>query len=125
MNKGDIVLARACVYTKGAPYGHLEVVFSPKTTDRNGKELSGNPRPLVRKAFDKPILGLVIGETIRISGVYTMGHNWGDFESNPGSLWNPVYHKVILIEPLRSNRWTIPLACLEEDLEYSTTQNIE
>ena len=120
MKKGDIILAKAFVFTKEFHYGQREIVYTPKTTKRNGDEIGGTLRPLCRIAFDKPKRGLVVGRTVRISGVYTIGHSWNYEERNPGDLWNPVYHKVILVEPIDSERWTAPIACLEEDLSLES-----
>lgn len=121
--KGDVVKVLATVYTKDPTSRQqtwkAKVVYRPDPCQsRYGKR--PEPRPLMRIAEDKPWLGVVVGYSVRISGVLLRGDGW----DNPGSLVNDKRHPVIMVEPVDTERWTDPTPCLESDLEIvkSVTQ---
>jgi len=128
MKKGDKVLVRAIVENPlgmiiypgfsitqrmGKP-GKLRVIHTPPFASEDGEERT---RSLWRFEFDEPWLGLVTGYSLRQTGV-VVGAGF-----DPGSGWTEPYlltdkyHRVVMVQPLRAQRWFRPSACLEEDLE--------
>jgi|SRR3989304_9783891 len=112
--KGDKVLVRAIVETKGE---HLsaDINWSKEIVLReiSKSEDYSIPRPFIKCILNRPFLGLVVGWSTRISGLYRIG----DGGENPGDIVNPFTHRVLLVCPMTSERWQLPIACLEEDLD--------
>ncbi len=122
MQKGDIVLVTKSVFTKDKTHRQLKeekVEILDDTDDDFRRGIFS--RPLRYIVHQKPFEGLVVGWSIRISGIHHVGidnsgiFDGGDFE--PGFIDNAVYHKVIMVQPLDTERWIKPIPCLEEDLE--------
>lgn len=118
LSKGTKVRVHKSVYTKQR--NKLQP-FELHENDWYGENLTNietsgytKPRDLRRVTHDKPIEGIVVGWSTRISGKYLPGSNWG----SPGGLYDTTHHTVIMVQPTNTSRWIKdPLACLEEDLE--------
>ncbi|NIQ88653.1 MAG: hypothetical protein GWN93_06060 [Deltaproteobacteria bacterium] len=79
----------------------------------------GSPqRNLWKYDYPQPWRGIVVGWSTRQTGkVYPAGGDMYDYE--PGYLQVDMTFTVIMVQPLDTNRWVRPIACLEEDLDVS------
>jgi len=113
MHKGDVVKVVACVeMTYGMQGIEHQILHMPPGNQ------SGNLRYLVRIVEKESWTGMVIGYTFRFTGYREAGHAWDWDEMEPSRLTPDKSHKVWLVEPVgKSDRWTEPVTCLEEDLE--------
>ena len=114
--KGDRVIVKAEVYTKSARnigWGKSEVAVEVK---HSGK---GIPREMRRVILDNPFEGMVVGHSVRITGLYFRGGGRDD----PGEIADEKWNKVVMVIPLGTDRWINPVACLEDDLELLTRPN--
>lgn len=123
LNKGDDVIVHAIAFTKQRPlhiYGEEEIVREVPAKCKNHCD---SARPLVKVKVD-PFNAIVIGYTFRISGTYHMGYNdpegFLDLDEDApvernGWIEDAVWHKVLLVEPTNSQRWTAPFTALPED----------
>lgn len=108
--KGDKVLVRATVYTKEGMrrWGYSEVVYEPQRSDSRGY-----PRCLNRVQDDEPWIGVVVGCSVRKTGIHFPGSGYDD----PGELRDEKNHPVVMVIPTHTSQWIRPYACLESDLE--------
>lgn len=111
MNKGDIVKAKACVWTKYLKYPirEAEIFGELKHIPKGG----GLVKCLIRFQYGGPIVGVVEGYSYRATGWY----GYEDMDC-PAHLMEDKRHKVVRVQPLDgTSRYYEPLVCLEEDLE--------
>ena len=110
LKKGDRVIVRAEVYTKSARnigWGNNEIVVKVEWSGQ------GYPREMHRVILNNPFEGIVVGQSVRITGEYIRGSGRDD----PGEIRGEKRHKVIMVIPLHTQQYIHPVACLEQDLE--------
>lgn len=141
--KGDLVHVTGVAYTKDAPWyaqhgvngvgedgrwmpGTIFVREVLDVKEKSTGRVIGYGRPLV--VFPANFDGIVVGWTTRRSGVVYPAHPgqghtaWGYDEGTPGSLENIQVHKVWMVEPIDTDRWSPPAAVLPEYMEISKVQ---
>jgi len=113
--KGDVVVVKATVSTEYRDRMHR----SPGCLQMMRLTLVHVPpydrevlKCLVKRPFRRPQKGMVVGYTVRATGHYVGRVD----EDDISYLIEDKRHKVIVVEPLRSQRWAPPWICLEEDL---------
>jgi hypothetical protein len=83
---------------------------------------------LYRVFFHSPIVGIVVGESYRATGIYHPSEMEEDFAGHiwwtEPSLDEDKRHKVIMVQPTHTNRWLQPYPCLEEDLVLLVAEEI-
>ena len=67
---------------------------------------------LLKRSFHRPQKGMVVGHTVRATGHY----EGVPYPDDAPYLSEDKRHRVVVVESLRSQRWTPPWICLEEDL---------
>ena len=116
LNKGDRVLVRAVVYSKWPRDGGY------RYWDNQGEDYCvpetpltrfGELRPLIRVPSKETWEGVVVGCSVRKTGVYVKGYGW----DNPGELREEKNHPVVMVISVETQKWINPYACLEKDLE--------
>lgn len=119
--KGTHVLVHATVHTKNRHYlpsrfmdDWMHPVILRKVELDPRIQIGGKsyPRNFV-KVHCEVWEGVVVGWSTRISGEHVPGYDW----DNPGELRQAQTHKVLMVIPLYTQRWTPPYACIPEDLE--------
>ncbi|MEA1999422.1 MAG: hypothetical protein U9N61_08900 [Euryarchaeota archaeon] len=112
--KGDIVNIDAVVRSGYDQYRGETVIAG---TDEDGY------RKLFRRVHETKNC-MVVGVSHRVTGKHTTtceGPPWD--EATIGYLFNSKSHRVILVEPLHTNRWITPYACLESDVVHVAEAN--
>jgi len=104
--KGDVVRAKAFVWTTKVKYGQRgTLIHEPET--------GTHKRYLFRR--ETLFEGMVVGYSFRQTGeIHPSSGSWDDYD--PGYLHADNYHFVYLVEPINNERWLEPYACLPEDL---------
>ena len=135
MKKGMVVVVKAAVFgsTEALP-GAIEVKEHARgivnlecdqvlgTLTKFHKARFGNrKRNLWRYEYAEPWLGMVTGWAIRMTGESVSSGYEGDsldgtYDFVSGHLASDKSHKVVMVQPLHTDRWLRPVACLEEDL---------
>ena len=113
--KGDVVAVKATVSTQYCDGMHR----SPGYLQMMNSTLVHVPpydrevlKCLIKRPLRRPQKGMVMGYTARATGHYVGRVD----EDDISYLIEDKRHKVIVVEPLRSQRWAPPWICLEEDL---------
>lgn len=119
--KGDTVKVTGLVVTKEIPvWASSRMIYTSERSLRyHTKQVPDHRsdlRDFLHYDLKEPITGVVVGWSTRISGIYYPGKSSWD-EYDPGDIRDTQVHKVIMIEPLTTEQWIKPLACIEEDLE--------
>ena len=119
VKKGDVVLVRAVISTKNDPKPYSanwpgEIIHQPDDEIKSGYH-NRQKRVMRRHTLINPMECLVVGRSTRITGMYHMGI--GSYDNfDPGYLYNTTTHKVIIVQPMDTQRYIKPYACLEEDI---------
>lgn len=109
MKKGDLVRVKAQVVTRFPNiWTGGTLVHEPKRGQATSKKC------LYRLDFE-PWTGMIVGKSYLATGLYEQAGDYWD--GNYASLKEDKRHAVWLVEPIDSNRWVKPFACLEVDLE--------
>jgi hypothetical protein len=112
--KGDRVIVKASVYTKDKVSAQIRPCEFPHETVVDVEtKWGGVARPLRRMVYKESFEGIVVGWAIRKTGEHRYGSGYDD----PGCLFQEKNHKVIMVQPMDTQRWVKPIPCLEEDLE--------
>lgn len=137
--KGDIVLVSASVYTKkpetsqfppDSGYKTARIIKWPEVPEEQKdwylkKKMRRNAEDrFMRKiAYGNPFLAIVVGRSIRQTGVHIYG-NWNSID-NPGEFVFQKYHPVVMVTPLENQRYSAPFACLAQDLKIVARYNVQ
>lgn len=126
MKKRDVVVVRAAVFGSTGDWptlktvaehtgGHVAMPYDERLTMVHEAKYGPSKRNLWRYEYETPWLGIVTGWSFRQTGnIVSGGGSWDDYE--PGYLASDKYHKVLVIQPLHTERWLRPVACREEDV---------
>jgi len=117
MNKCDIVLVKAAVFgstnDRPAVHDHMPLGASASIVKMiHRPKMDGITRNLWRVQYTKAWEGIITGYSFRNTGRVLGGTDYED----PGYLYEDKRHKVIMVQPLYTNRWLKPIACLAEDI---------
>ena len=72
-------------------------------------------RQLIRIELDPPIEAIVVGKSLRKTGI----RHGGNCDTGSGYLTGVESHPVVMVQPIHTPRWLRPYACLEADLEVT------
>jgi len=126
MNKGNVVVVKAAVFGSLGDWpmlktvsrntgGYIAVPHDERLTMVHEAKYGPRKRNLWRYEYETPWIGMVTGWSVRKTGdSVPSGGDWDDYEQ--GYLREDKSHKVVMIQPLRTERWLRPIACLEEDV---------
>lgn len=122
--KGNIVTVKACVFcsTLGRPtlseqHEHTSgfATMGKKLLTLVHEVKAGfRSRNLWRFEYHEPWTGIVTGYSFRRTG-----DSWPNDYDAQGYLTVDKSHRVVMVQPLRSERWLRPVTCLEGDLEVT------
>ena len=127
MKKRDVVVVRAAVFGSTGDWptlktiaeytgGHVAMPHDERLTMVHEAKYGPSKRNLWRYEYETPWLGMVTGWSFRQTGNRVSGGGgWDDYE--PGYLAADKYHKVLMVQPLHTERWLRPVACREEDVD--------
>lgn len=113
-HKGDVVRVKARVrttYSRGVYPDPDKVIYRPEK-----RRYETNIKVLTRQEMPEEPIGIVIGHTIRQTGYGRPSGNVFGSDWELGYLKMDKSHRVILVEPLGTDRWLKPWTCLPEDL---------
>ena len=105
LKKGQRVHAKAYVrsgYFPHADLNSIEIVAGPGYNSQKVRSLA---------RFKSEFEGIVVGISHRMTGVCEVCHSEGI-----GELTNTSRHPVVMVQPLYTQRWLKPHACLNKDL---------
>ena len=116
-SRGETLLPKTPVDADKYVYGAVDTKNLSMHHKSRYSSSPGSPqRNLWRYTYPQPWQGIVVGWSTRQTGkVYPPSGGYYDYE--PGYLQVDKTFTVFMVQPLDTNRWVRPIACLEEDLD--------
>ncbi|MCP4697604.1 MAG: hypothetical protein GY862_12250 [Gammaproteobacteria bacterium] len=130
--KGDVVAVKAHVHSGYAfPYADKLEMSPEELTEAcstatalhvpEGGENDPTSRCLWRTELKEPEKCMIVGYTTRQTGTRYEKEEYAGYEEGSWVVQDPYfeadkYHKVWMCQPLTSNQWRKPWACLEDDI---------